>query len=336
MDTVIGSLVAMAGALLAGVMGFAIQRGGTCTVAAMEEILTRGRCQRLLAMAEAALWVGGGLLLAGSLGLVSHLPDGYALTPWSVAGGALLGVGAWLAGACVFGAIARFGSGQWAYALLPPGFYFGCLSAGPLFRAERASAIPGPPAVAGVSGWLVWLLVVLALWRLARVLRSDTDHATPAGELTRRVWRYLGSPHGATTVIGIAFLLMLLLVGEWAYTEVLAQLAMGMQERLALGAALMLALLAGAVLGGWTAPRRRPGAVTAGALARCLGGGVLMGWGSVLIPGGNDGLLLVGIPMLWPYAWVAFASMCASILLLGVLHGAVRAHAVRRQIAGRS
>jgi toxin CptA len=32
-----------------------------------------------------------------------------------------------------------------------------------------------------------------------------------------------------------------------------------------------------------------------------------------LIPGGNDGLILVGIPLLWPYAWVAFFAMCVSI-----------------------
>jgi toxin CptA len=38
-----------------------------------------------------------------------------------------------------------------------------------------------------------------------------------------------------------------------------------------------------------------------------------MGWGSLLIPGGNDGLLLVGMPLLYPYAWVAFVAMCASI-----------------------
>jgi toxin CptA len=38
-----------------------------------------------------------------------------------------------------------------------------------------------------------------------------------------------------------------------------------------------------------------------------------MGWGSLLIPGGNDGLILVGMPLAWPYAWLAFATMCATI-----------------------
>ena len=60
-------------------------------------------------------------------------------------------------------------------------------------------------------------------------------------------------------------------------------------------------------------------------MLRCFVGGVLMGWGSLLIPGGNDGLILVGMPLLWPYAWVAFATMCATIaaaMLLGRRHAA--------------
>ena len=38
-----------------------------------------------------------------------------------------------------------------------------------------------------------------------------------------------------------------------------------------------------------------------------------MGWGGLLVPGHNDGLILVGMPLLWPYAWIAFLLMCVSI-----------------------
>ena len=38
-----------------------------------------------------------------------------------------------------------------------------------------------------------------------------------------------------------------------------------------------------------------------------------MGVGTMLIPGSNDGLILVGMPLLRPYAWAAFASMCLAI-----------------------
>ncbi len=38
-----------------------------------------------------------------------------------------------------------------------------------------------------------------------------------------------------------------------------------------------------------------------------------MGWGTWLIPGANDGLILIGMPLPWPCAWLAFLTICASI-----------------------
>ena len=37
------------------------------------------------------------------------------------------------------------------------------------------------------------------------------------------------------------------------------------------------------------------------------------GMGRLARPGHNDGLILIGMPLLWPYAWVAFLMMCLSI-----------------------
>ena len=54
------------------------------------------------------------------------------------------------------------------------------------------------------------------------------------------------------------------------------------------------------------APKRR-------SALRCLGGGILMGCGSLLIPGGNDALVLLAMPSLWPHGWAAFAVMCTSV-----------------------
>jgi hypothetical protein len=94
---------------------------------------------------------------------------------------------------------------------------------------------------------------------------------------------------------------------------VLAELAKGMAASLAVRMALFAALLLGAAWGGWTAGRWRSTRPRAMQCLRRLAGGVLMGWGSLLIPGGNDGLILVGMPLLWPYAWAAFLLMCLTI-----------------------
>lgn len=292
--------------LCAATMGFAIQRGATCTVAAVDELMGKRSARRLAAFGEAALWVAGGLLLARAAGLAPQLPPGYAASPWTVAGGALLGLGAWLNRACVFGAIARLGSGEWAYAATPLGFFLGCLAVPWLFAPAPPRPLAAGSPVIEAPGLALTVFAAFVAWRIAGLWRR--------GGLARwreRIW----SPHAATTVIGLTFLALLLVAGAWAYTDALAALARGMADGLPTRLALALALLAGAVWGGWTAGRLRATRVRLRDLLRCTAGGALMGVGSLLIPGSNDALILVGMPLLWPYAWLGFATMCASIAL---------------------
>lgn len=308
MDFMIHSLGFALAALCAGVMGFAIQRGATCTVAAVDELVQRRGAKRLLALVEASAWVGGGLLILDRLHALPQMPAGYAPGLRTFVGAALLGLGAFVNRACVFGAIARFGSGEWAYAATPAGFYLGCLAAG----AIRGPATPpgtGASIVFAAPTAVVWIVAAFFAWRIGTRLRSHR------GKLRQLVSERLWSPHAATTVIGVTFLAMLVLVGAWAYTDALAELARGGTR--GLGGRLLLAafLLLGATVGGWTAGRFRPSAVAPGAVLRCVAGGALMGWGGSVMPGSNDGIILVGMPLLRPYAWLAFATMCASIAI---------------------
>ena len=316
MEIVITSHVFLVAVLCAGVMGFAIQRGATCTVAAVEEVVNKGSARRLVSLVEASVWVAGGLLVAQILGVLEKMPSGYPLSGWTIIGGVLLGLGAYVNGACVFGAIARFGSGQWAYVVTPAGFYLGCLSIGAIFSVPQHLALPYGSPVLHLPAWAAMLFLLFVAWRIARPLwgrgrgaASDRLPARARDALALHIW----SPHAATSVIGITFFFMLLLVGAWAYTDVLAELARGMAANLPARMLLLVALLLGATWGGWTAGRFRNTRITAAQVLKCFVGGVLMGWGSLLIPGGNDGLILVGMPLLWPYAWVAFLTMCVSI-----------------------
>jgi Sulphur transport len=307
MEVVMASLAFLVAAACAGVMGYAIQRGATCTVAAVDEVLSRGSANRLTSLLEASLWVAGGLLVAQALGMLPAMPAGHALSGWTVAGGTLLGLGAWVNRACVFGAIARFGSGEWTYAVTPLGYYVGCLTVGAVFAPPAHAPLPQGSPVLQAPAWAAVAFLVYAAGRIAWPLRREGWRG-----LAARVW----APHAATIVIGIAFVAMLLLVGgSWAYTDVLAELARGMAGSLPARIVLLLALLLGAVAGGWTAGRLRSTRVVPVQLLRCFSGGVLMAWGSLLIPGSNDGLILVGMPLLWPYAWVAFGTMCVVIAL---------------------
>ena len=312
----------LASMLCVGAMGFAIQRGGTCTVAAVDELLTSRRGHRLLAMLEASLWVAGGLALAQLGHLMGSMPAGFEVSLWTVAGGALLGLGAWINRACVFGAVARLGSGEWAYAATPLGFYLGCLSAMLLFPRPAAMAVVQSSVFFDASNLFALCFAVFVLWRLwpgLRALRGPDRGAW----LGQKIW----APHAATIVIGVSFVITLLLAGRWAYTDVLADLARAMNGTtgaLAVPVLLLLALYAGALIGGRTAARWRSTPVSAATLLRCLTGGAVMAWGSLLIPGSNDGLILIGIPLLRPYAWLAFASMVAAIAAAMLVQRAVR------------
>lgn len=292
------AVIAAAGGC-AALMGYAIQRGATCTVAAVDELVSQRRSTRLRAMAEASLWVALGLLLARAAGMLPALPPGFVPSGWTIAGALLLGLGAFVNRACVFGAIARLGSGEWAYAATPLGFFAGCLLMAPVTAwVNPQPLVQAAPALA-VSARVPPLPLVLGAFVLWRGLRA----------LRQRAW----SPAAATTVIGLTFLAMVLLVGTWAYTDALAELAQGMARSSGARLAFFACLLGGAMLGGWHAGRWRPCWPAYGEWLRCFTGGAAMAAGSALIPGSNDGLLLVGMPLLWPYAWIAFLTMCAAI-----------------------
>jgi len=326
MPILLTSAAFIAAAICAAIMGYAIQRGATCTVAAMDEVVRARSCKRIVSMLEASLWVASGLLIAQTLQVLGRMPAGYPLGAATLLGGALLGIGAYVNRACVFGAIARLGSGEWAYVLTPIGFYVGCLTVAVVLPIAAPAPLARESPVLHASPWIALPLVALVMWRLQRALRIP---AADGGEqralprivrgLAARVW----SPHAATTVIGIAFVVMLVAVGAWAYTDALAELAHGMASNLVARTLLLGALFAGAMLGGYTAGRFASTRVSLVQLGRCFGGGVMMGWGSLLIPGSNDGLVLIGLPLLWPYAWVAFGTMCAVIAVALVVERAV-------------
>lgn len=296
--------------LLVATMGYAIQRGGTCTVAAIDEVLRKRRVNRLLSLLEASVWVLGGLLIANAFNLMPPMPAGYVITPWMVVGAALLGLGAAINRACVFGAIARFGSGEWAYLAAPVGFFIGCVLWQVLGQTLLANHAPQKIATASIAfqapAVLAWMIGAWMLWRLVNLVIVSINHPKT---VLAKVWQ----PHAATVVIGITFFFVLFLAGPWAYTDALADWARRMMDNTLQRSLLLLALLAGAVYGGWTAGRFKSAGITLPDIARCLIGGALMGAGSVMIPGSNDGLILTGMPLLWPHAWISFSVMCVTI-----------------------
>ncbi len=78
---------------------------------------------------------------------------------------------------------------------------------------------------------------------------------------------------------------------------------------------LFLSVLGGALLGGRTAKLLARDLPSAADLVRCFAGGLLMGLGGALIPGSDDGLILMGLPLLQPHAWAALVAMFVAIIV---------------------
>lgn len=290
-------LALLAALLAAAGMGFAIQQGGTCMVAAVDQLVRQRSPAKLLSLAECSLWtsaLGLGAVMAGFTFMAS---PGYPLGPATVLGGLLLGAGAWLNGACVFGSIARIGGRDWHYLLTPPGYFLGSVLhhqlAGGYATAQNQAL---PQSVVPVLGLLVLASLAASLIGLYRSGRGLSD-----------LWTY----RHATIAIGLAFVVLATVAGPWTYTEVLGRVSHGHGEPRPAEIALFAALLCGAIFGG----RRLsgPAGLTPRRALLCLAGGALMGLGGSLVPGGNDNLILVGLPGFQPHAWVAITAMVLAI-----------------------
>jgi toxin CptA len=289
-------------AAFAALMGACIQRGATCFVAAMHEIVVKRRARLLAAILEAGF---AALVVLAAVRLVAgplDLPVSPAIGWATVAGGVLLGVGAFINQACVFGAIARIGNGELAWLGTPLGFFLGAAAV-----AGLTSAGPAPPALApgpAAPGVVLLLGGVWLAWRIVRAWRPDGR-----GEA-------LLSPRNATIAIGLMFAGLLMLEGPWAWTDAVSDLAVvGPEASVRDRVALVLALFGGSVAAGLALGRFRPAAPRGSDLARTVLGGALMGAGGLLTPGSNDGLLLLGVPMLSLHALVALVAMGLAILV---------------------
>lgn len=312
------SLPALAALLITMVlvfgMGTAIQRGNTCTVVAVDDIVHRGSWDRFRAIVYAWLWVAGGLTL---LHLANGFDPGAKLIPvtlWSVVGGVVLGVGAVVNGACTTGTIARIGSGEYIFGLTIVGFFLGCLLA-PHLLTPAALTHHVSPATTTALSYPVATLLGLAVVAVLTVRRLVWGSHESFREFLHRAW----DPRTATLIVAVFFVAAVHISGPWAYTDMLGEISHGETAHVGPQLALFVALLAGAIVAG----RSQVGTRLIGPLAprviRCTIGGLIMGIGFSIAAGSFDGFTLLGQPLLLPWAWAVMAACYASVLL-GVLY----------------
>lgn len=316
--------------LLAAFIGFAAHRASLCTVKAVAELLQSRRGYVLASFAKATAWVS---MVYGTLLLVlPAAPAAFSVYEprlLALPGGFLFGIGAAINRGCSLSTLQRLADGDLSMLLTLAGAGTGILAWSVLGLAH-IHAVEVPLIWPQLGHWGTVLLAVLWLLVLretTKLWQSRPRHlpllqlpAVPAYRLST-----------AALIIGIGGGLLYGLQGPWSYTNYLrtgieSTWQQGLpppQFQAGLFAALVTGMLISALQRG--SFRLRLNQHAAG-LARHYAGGIIMGFGAAMIPGGNDTLILTGIPTLSAWALGAY---------LALLLGTAAALAVMRMTRGQ-
>jgi hypothetical protein len=297
---------------LAFVFGISLTRTSVCTVAAVRTHILERDTRSLLCILVAASAAGAVLLgLAWVWPQQIRLPLDNSLPGWALLGGFILGAGALINGGCYLGSITYLCRGNLNFLFTLLGILVGAKFASAIFGMRlmpAASQLSDRPYFSLLGTLFCVLVLSTGLWLL--VGRGSSQNRST------RTSRRMG---WAAALCGAIAAVVFARHPNWSYGTLLEQLAVAdhaMLEPVVLCSAL--ALFAGAVIGArhrwqWHAP-------TVLASGRRFIGGILLSIGAMVVPGGNDTLLLWTIPGLASYGLIAYGAMLLTIAA-GVLAG---------------
>jgi energy-converting hydrogenase Eha subunit A len=218
--------------------------------------------------------------------------------PWSYptlltfAGAGIFALGALLNGACAIGTIGRLARGDIGYgATLIGGVIVGLI----LPRTMIESRMPDLKITTG----LIWLSIILALSLIAIIV--SRRHLSASSLI----------PYA---ILGIVAALLADVQGDWTWLSLVQQFKSGLPIKyttiICLGA-----MLIGASLTAILKHRFHLIPIDPKKVLREATGGGLMAAGAILIPGGNDALLVSGVPSGSPLAITGYAVMFALLVV---------------------
>lgn len=300
-------------------LGFSAHRAGVCTVAAVGELMTSKSARIFLGFFKVILWV---LVINGvATWIMPELARPYASQVLSLpvlAGGFIFGVGAAVNGGCSFSTISKIAQGNLHVALTLPAFVLGIISYSTI--SGQQPMLYNDSATVPSQGFSVMLiiLVVWALGELVRIVWTIAKHGDYWSSL--RAKRYRLSTGAA--LIGICSGFLYLIHGRWAYSSQIVDYVNGPQAASVsgmMGVYLVIALLTGAIISAASSGQFRFSFSTRD-WHKNLAGGFLMGFGAIMIPGGNAKLILQDIPQLSAHAIPAYLAMIVGIAITMMVH----------------
>ena len=127
----------------------------------------------------------------------------------------------------------------------------------------------------------------------------------------------------AAALIGIANGVLYAFHGPWTYTRTFHDAVMQLVDKsagpIALQWGLFVAVVAGAVISAWQKGAFRLDWQPSSLWLQSLVGGLMMGFGAAMTPGGNGALILQSMPQLSPHAVPALLAMSVGIVMVLVV-----------------
>lgn len=296
--------------VLAFGIGYLINQGGTCAVAASREVVAGRPPSLFLGFALAAGTAGLVTLpLAQWLGPAGHLAGGGAFGWPLLLGACLVAIGAVLNDACLLGSLWRLGNGEIRLLLLPVGLAIGFYAVQATHFGAIAAAQPRMPSLAIV----VSAFALLALLAAAVLILVDRNRM--AGQIPLVI---------SMALLGIAGSVLFVVRPGWTYADVVRLAVAPPMKMISRGIGIVLPAsmtIIGALVAAIQARTFRLTRLNIAAVVRTLFGGAIMAFGAALIPGGNDSLLLGAIPSGSQTALAAYLLMNLMIFVLIALIG---------------
>lgn len=308
---------------LAALAGFSMNRASICTVKAVAELFSSRKAFMFISFGKTIIWIELVTVLLMWLCPDTSVHHQVFEFSWlAIAGGLVFGIGAALNRGCAFSTLSRLGEGELAMLVTVSAMVIGAqmidsIPGLPMRLDQRTFPAHDQPVAAAAL-----LLLISSAWALREIFRLW--QARPSGASLARMFlaaRYRLAASAA--VIGISNGVLYVLYGSWTYTSAIERELRGLTGHGAEPGLVEWLLFASAWAG-----------VTLSALQRGhlsldwrpsvawmwnFLGGLLMGAGTALAPGGNDALLLQGIPSLSPHAVPAYLAMVFGIAIVLVV-----------------
>lgn len=285
--------------LAAGTFGFASKRGGLCVISGITAVIEGRSLRRFLSFATCSLWAACASWPIWWLVPRVHVAGPYPIVLATVLGGVAFGTGAAINSGCFFGTLTRLATGDLSFLVTVGGIGLGADLAGRLSQFVGAPAPIGEGLVARPSLTGAVLLSLIAVLCLRR-LPSLFDRSGGAARTVEM----------AFPIVGLSGGVLFALNGGWLYPLAgdrgTLPLTVAVLSASTVGGAVLAAVCEGDFV--LRAPWR--------SVPFRLIGGVGMGLGSKLTPGGNTTLILQGIPAISPHAFVGYVVLAASAALV--------------------